>query len=432
MRIAALTADLRRFRPDFAFGVPHLSHALRCCLPALRDGYRPNLFTDVLDIPTLGLWDHAPIELADQLLTPLPAVPAESRPVAMETMRRQLLHPRLVHWSRDAGQTRIMRGLVLTAPASVIREVTPLPAGFPPPPCPPRPCGIPPVAFFGRLYQDENPQPHPALEALASRTIDAWLAHRERPLWDVLAQEITALDSGLRAELALDPGQTYFWRYARRLIAHRAQTALRLHLLGGAGFPLACYGNLNAGMPGVSVRLRARPAASCWWTASVISSTSLAMPARPSPMTAPTILPPRSTSSWAIRAIAARPAMPSAERMAARYGLPYRKISVIHPLLVRTLPNSRMRTPSMRDGVARRPPRNTDCVSLVPAVRMDAFFPARPFMGALSFSALPAPTELPVHHGSHGAAAEGAAVERRIAAARGRLVDVVGPIHVRC
>ncbi len=135
-----------------------------------------------------------------------------------------------------------------------------MPAGFTPQPCPPRPCGIPPVAFFGHLYQDEKPQPHPALEALSSTTIAAWLAHRETPLWDVLAQEIAALDSSLRSELALDPGQTYFWRYAHRLIAHRAQTALRLHLLGGAGFPLACYGNLNAGMPGVllvCVRCRA-------------------------------------------------------------------------------------------------------------------------------------------------------------------------------
>src|SRR6185436_3588268 len=63
VRISALLSDLKAFHPDFAFGLPHGSYALLCRLPPSRDGSRLNLFTDVLDIPTICLCDHAPVEL---------------------------------------------------------------------------------------------------------------------------------------------------------------------------------------------------------------------------------------------------------------------------------------------------------------------------------------------------------------------------------
>src|SRR5437879_10466855 len=109
VRISALLSQLRAFQPEIAFGLSHGSYALICRLPARRDGTRPNLFTDVLDIPTICLWDHAPTELADQLLMPHPPDPAASASGASEELHRVLTHPRLVHWSRDSGQTRIMR-----------------------------------------------------------------------------------------------------------------------------------------------------------------------------------------------------------------------------------------------------------------------------------------------------------------------------------
>ena len=78
-QIARLTSALRAFAPDMAMGLSHGSYALICRLPPERDGMRPNLFTDVLDLPTICLWDHAPVELADQVLGPLPANAAQSR-----------------------------------------------------------------------------------------------------------------------------------------------------------------------------------------------------------------------------------------------------------------------------------------------------------------------------------------------------------------
>src|SRR6185503_18729589 len=70
-RIARLKNALRAFRPELAIGLSHGSYALLCRMPPGRDGHRPNFFTDVLDLPTLCLWDHAPMELAYNVLGPL-------------------------------------------------------------------------------------------------------------------------------------------------------------------------------------------------------------------------------------------------------------------------------------------------------------------------------------------------------------------------
>ena len=132
VRIAALLSDLKAFRPEIALGLSYGSYALICRLPARRDGSRPNLFTDVLDIPTICLWDHAPVELADQLLCPHPPDPAASNSGAMSTLRDILTHPRLIHWSRDSGQTKIMRGLGLLRENRLIEEMPPSLPGFSP------------------------------------------------------------------------------------------------------------------------------------------------------------------------------------------------------------------------------------------------------------------------------------------------------------
>jgi len=65
-----------------------------------RNGWRSNLFTEVLDVPTICYWDHAPLELADQLQLPHPSSPPESQTGALEALRRTLANERVIHWSR--------------------------------------------------------------------------------------------------------------------------------------------------------------------------------------------------------------------------------------------------------------------------------------------------------------------------------------------
>lgn len=247
VRHADLIGDLRAFRPEMALGLPLGSHALVCRLPADRDGFRANLFTDVLDIPTICTWDHAPFELAEQLLSPHPATPADSSSGTLERLRRALHHPRLIPWSRDSGQTALMDRFGLL-PRSPLHEISP---GFPDmtasAPLSPAPDAAD-VAYIGNLYP-EKPADRPApLAALASEATAHWLAEGGS-CWEAFEAAIAALPPDRRRALALDPDQTFFWAFVHRAIVHEAQTARRLDILGATDQPIAFYGKAHPGLP---------------------------------------------------------------------------------------------------------------------------------------------------------------------------------------
>ncbi len=252
--IADLLDEIRAFAPELAIGIPNGSTALHCRLPAERDGFRPHLFTDVLDLPTICIWDHAPLELADQLLTPLPDHPAQSHGGAHAALRRTLTHPRLMHCTRDGGQIRIMRELGLVAGDAVVRLPAQALPGFAPPEEPVTADGEPPVCFVGHIYK-EPPAALPELEALAKSIITQWSAAPEQALWEVANGSIAALGNEERRRLALDADQTFFWRFMHRLIDHRAQTHRRLALLGASGTRIGFYGNLSSNAPNVPPNL---------------------------------------------------------------------------------------------------------------------------------------------------------------------------------
>ncbi|MCX7364130.1 MAG: hypothetical protein NTV97_20145 [Alphaproteobacteria bacterium] len=219
--LADLIDDLKAFRPELAFGLPLGSYALIARLGAQRDGWRPNLFTDIFDIPTICFWDHAPFELADQLLTPHPATPGESRAGALASLRRALAHPRLLHWSRDSGQTRLMRHFGLLPETPPIFATSPALGGAVDTAAAPSPAAD--VAFIGHFYQVPRARQHPALRALADQATAAWHRHGGA-LWDALEGAIAGLPPALRTELALDPDQTFFWAWVHRTIIHDSQT----------------------------------------------------------------------------------------------------------------------------------------------------------------------------------------------------------------
>ena len=79
----------------------------------------------------------------------------------------------------------------------------------------------------------------------------AWDHAAGRPLWYLLSDQIETLEPARRKRLALHVDESYFWHFAHRLVLHDAQTAQRLRVLGSAGVPITCYGNLNTELPGV-------------------------------------------------------------------------------------------------------------------------------------------------------------------------------------
>src|ERR1043166_7641584 len=155
VRIGKLLSELRDFRPELAMGLHLGSYALVCRMPARRDGSRPNLFTDILEIPTICPWDHSPWQLTAQLL-PNPRSPQESTSGALESLRAIVTNPRIIHWSRDSGQTRVMQDLGLLLPNRVIHEMSPSLPGFSPGTA--RPAEE--ACFVGHFLQETPDYPH--------------------------------------------------------------------------------------------------------------------------------------------------------------------------------------------------------------------------------------------------------------------------------
>ena len=247
VQIRSLVRQLDAFRPELAIGLPKGVYALLCRMPPRRNGSRLNLFTQVLGIPVVCLWDHAPFDLSDQLLRPFPDSPDHSTAGALESLREVLSQPGLVHWSPDQGQTTIMRSLDLVRPEQVLHEWLPALPGFEPDPDRDRRApGSPRVAFVGHLYQNER-ESIDTLERLSLDVLTAWCASpRPRPIWDVLMERLSAVSLEEQQRLALTADQRFFWRFAHTLTIRRAQTALRLDRLGAIPVPVACYGNLEA------------------------------------------------------------------------------------------------------------------------------------------------------------------------------------------
>jgi hypothetical protein len=229
-RLADLLAELRAFRPQAAMALFVGAWLVSCRLPAGRDGWSPNLFTDVLGIPAICIWDSAPLDFAVGLLgLPGPGAalesPAMSRPGALGALRRELCHPRLIHWSRDSGQTRVMRDLGFLSDGKVLTEISPFLPGFMPDPDT-KP--LEDAVFIGHLNHDPRPWPDPSFAALAREIIDESLHDFERPIWDILVRRAAS-----RPEL--DPDKTFFWAFAHRVIVYEAQAAHRRHMVERAG-----------------------------------------------------------------------------------------------------------------------------------------------------------------------------------------------------
>jgi hypothetical protein len=254
-RIPGILKQLRDFRPQAAIGLPKGSFALLCRLPAGRDGWRPNLFTDILEIPAICLWDHAPLDVALALIGPHPAGSAEAGD-ALGQLKRALDHPLLIHWSPCTYQTALMTQLGLMGPNAVIQELLPALPGFEPSDAPREPG----AAFVGRLYQNVPAFEDSRLESIADEIVRQYVADPARPAWEVLSDRVEALPPAERSGLALRHDDAFFWNFAHDVILLRAQTARRLDVLGSAGTPVTCYGNLRTGTQGVPENLKSAEA----------------------------------------------------------------------------------------------------------------------------------------------------------------------------
>ena len=89
---------LKSFRPDVAISLANAGYPLLC---NTLDG--KNVFREVLEIPTVMLWDHGPLQFSRAVLGKSPAAPSQSQGGCIRRLREALDHPLFVHYSPDRG-----------------------------------------------------------------------------------------------------------------------------------------------------------------------------------------------------------------------------------------------------------------------------------------------------------------------------------------
>ena len=243
-RIDETVAALRSFRPDVAVALPNSGYVLNCVTPAGE-----NVFVDVLQVPTVMLWDHGLLQFPKLLLNPLPHDPQEGRLGSVKKLRRVLNHPLYFHYSPDRGHIEQMGRLGLIDPNKVKLFLQPaypnfVRYGYT------RERGAAfasRVAFAGNVYLQQSKDIHfrrdPTLADIENRVLAAKKSRLNECLWDLLMSEINRIGPSAVDRLRLTPDSTFFWSFMYDEIEHVGNTEVRLAILKGLKQECEFFGN---------------------------------------------------------------------------------------------------------------------------------------------------------------------------------------------
>jgi hypothetical protein len=242
--ISSAIDALKSFRPDVAVSLPNALYCLLCETPDHK-----NLFTDILQIPTLMLWDHGLLQLPRQILGHLPTTPAEAQGDCIRRMRQALNHPSYIHYSPDRGHIAALDQLGVMDAAKVHFFLQPaypnfVRYGYR---TPSSGAFRTRVAFAGNVYlqaaRDLPFRNQPVLAGIESRVLAEKKSRLTECLWDLLMAEIGALDRSTRKELRLDADSSFFWNFMHEEIEMVGNTDVRLAVLTGLKREYEFYGN---------------------------------------------------------------------------------------------------------------------------------------------------------------------------------------------
>lgn len=235
---------LRSFRPDVAISLPNALYVLLCATPEQN-----NVFRDILQIPTVMLWDHGLLQLPQQIVGPLPMHPEESTGGCIRRLKRVLDHPLYIHYSPDSGHIAALDKLGVVNRRDVRFFLQPaypnyVRYGYR---TPPASAFRTRMAFAGNVYlkATENLpfRNQPDLAALEGRVQAAKKLRLTECLWDLITAEIDALDAPTRKRLHLDPNSTFFWGFMHEEIETVGNTGARLGVLTALKRDFDFYGN---------------------------------------------------------------------------------------------------------------------------------------------------------------------------------------------
>jgi hypothetical protein len=234
---------LKTFRPDVAISLPNALYALICASKG------QNVFKDILQIPTLMLWDHGLLQLPRQILSHWPNTPAEAMGGCVRRLRKALNHSLYLHYSPDRGHIAALDKLGIIESSKVRFFLQPAYPNFVRHSC----RTAPPTAFHTRMSFAGNvylqaardlPFRHqPVLAGIESRVLAAKKSRLTECLWDLIMAEIDALDKPARKEFRLDANSTFFWNFMHEEIEVVGNTDVRLAVLTGLKHDYEFFGN---------------------------------------------------------------------------------------------------------------------------------------------------------------------------------------------
>jgi Glycosyl transferases group 1 len=234
---------LKSFRPKVALPVPNALYALLC-----RDGGK-NIFKDILQIPTIMLWDHGLLQLPQQILGPLPNRPEDSAGGCIRRLKQVLDHPLFIHYSPDHGHIDALDKLGVIDRSKVRFFLQPAYPNFVRYGYRAAPANAyrTRVAFAGNVYvKGAESLPFrntPGLGEIESRVVAAKKHRLTACLWDLISAEIAALDKPTRKRLRLEPNHTFFWQFMHEEIEVVGNTEARLGVLAGLKREFDFFGN---------------------------------------------------------------------------------------------------------------------------------------------------------------------------------------------
>lgn len=235
-------ANLREYKPHLA--ITPANYGLRCVVQSERGTL--NVFTDILEIPLMMLWDHGLFGFPSQILEPAAKAPEESLPGSMRRISEVIDQPLMRHYPIDSAQVSEMRRLGMLH----TDKVQPVPA-----------VAYKPfldhgkklksrhyindVAFVGNVFLSDRYQAR-VDSSVSGRVHDAVVAGKignpTIPAWNLLTEQLNALSPSEKAESRLDYDQSYFWHFANDLVGVQCNTHSRMQTLTSIKHNVAFYG----------------------------------------------------------------------------------------------------------------------------------------------------------------------------------------------
>jgi hypothetical protein len=255
----SLIADAKAFNADLAIGLPNASYCMMLDEKRRRQRYEPeptrfdmalrwlkgttpeNVFADVLNVPTVLLWDHIITQPGYLIFGWLPYSVSASKFGAINRLRRGLDNPRFRHFVPDSGHITALEDLGIV-PKHIRRYVVPAHTAFltDEPVSDGRNTNA--ILFAGNLNADGRDQFEISERALVAE-LNYEMIISKRSNWAASSWKLLRNATEARAGRvpALAPDNTFFWSLANSLLSNLT-TAHRKEVLGRTPLPIAYYG----------------------------------------------------------------------------------------------------------------------------------------------------------------------------------------------